>query len=155
MLEGTLTTTSPPGRSTHRDHRVEGRRGEGQRLGVPDDVMSSITPGSLLGLRARPRHGRLEQVQAPHLPSPLDERFGHETRAASDVQSPAGTPAEHGAHPALLSQEPPVVGAFVEVVGQHHAEELRDAVFVGGHWRSLDGHHQIPSKSDMVRYQAR
>ena len=76
-------------------------------------------------------------------------------RATSDVQNPANAPVEHGAHPALLSQEPPVVGSFVEVVRKHRAEEFHDTLVVGGGWWNPGEHRQIPSKSAMVRYQAR
>ena len=139
----------------HRDHRVERRGGEWERLGVPHHVVRAVTPGCLLGLRPRPRQGRLEEVHSPDLPSTLDERFGHETRAASDVQNPANAPIEHGAYATLLSQEPPVVGSFVEVVRKHRAEEFHDTLVVGGGWWNPGEHRQIPSKSAMVRYQAR
>ena len=69
----------------HRDHRVEGRRGERERIGVADDVVRSITPRGLLGLRSRPRDGRLEDIESPDFASTLDERSGHQTRAAETL----------------------------------------------------------------------
>ena len=117
---------------SHRDHRVEGRRGEGQSLGIPCDIVRAVTPGRLLRLRPRPRQSRLEEVHSPDLSSTLDERFSHETRATTDVQNPADAPVEHGAHPALLSQELPVVGSFIEEIGKHRAEELPHPLSVGG-----------------------
>src|SRR5437899_8429199 len=66
----------------HREHRVEGRRGVRERIGVADDVVRAITPRGLLVIRSRPRDGRLYDVESPVFAYTLDERTGHQTRAA-------------------------------------------------------------------------